>query len=95
MSDNCLGCGAPLNNSVRIELADPQGQLLEEIGNPAMKRDDVALTYALALKSADRVDWAVVNDRIIGRWSISALRYIKDRAWKLAEAKAAARESAR
>lgn len=66
-----------------IELADPQGQLLEEIANPAMKRRDVAQTYAFALRSHDRVNWLLVNGAIIERWSVSGLKYIKDAAWKL------------
>jgi hypothetical protein len=69
--------------AMRIELADPQGQLLEEIADPAMKRRDVALTYGLALRGdVDRVDWPKVNKAIIERWSVAALRWIKDFAWK-------------
>ena len=68
--------------SVRIELADPEGQLLEEIGNPAMRRRDVALTYRLAARrSQDRVDWGKVNRAIIDRWSVSGLEWIKKFAW--------------
>ena len=67
---------------VHIELADPEGQLLEEIANPAMKRKDVAQTYRLALRSADRVSWGIVNRAIISRWSVSALEWIKAEAFK-------------
>ena len=38
--------------TTRIEFADPQGYLLEEIANPAMKRLDVAKTYRLVVNSA-------------------------------------------
>lgn len=70
-------------NDVRIELADPEGQLLEEIADPAMTRRDVALTYGLALRgSQDRVDWPKVNRAIVDRWSLSALEWIKAFAWK-------------
>ena len=66
---------------VRIELADPEGQLLEEIANPKMTRRDVAMTYRLALRNADRVDWPKVNWAIAERWSLSALQWIKKFAW--------------
>jgi hypothetical protein len=69
-------------NSFRIELADPQGQLLEDIATPAMKRRDVAMTYRLALRSADRVDWPAVNRAIIARWAVSALEWIKAEAFR-------------
>jgi hypothetical protein len=69
-------------SGVTVELADPQGQLLEEIANPKMKRRDVAQTYAFALRSHARVNWLLVNGAIIDRWSVSGLRYIKDAAWK-------------
>jgi hypothetical protein len=68
--------------TVRIELADPEGDLLREIADPAMSRHDVRLTYRLALRSQDRVDWAKVNEAIIHRWSLSTLRNIKAWAWK-------------
>lgn len=71
----------PDTRDIRIELADPQGQLLEEIANPKMRRRDVALTYRLALRNADRVDWRKVNEAIISRWSVSALAWIKEFAW--------------
>ena len=67
----------------RIELADPQGYLLGEIANPAMKRLDVAKTYRLVLhsQSRDRVNWRTVNTAVIERWSVSALEWIKKFAW--------------
>ena len=71
-----------MTDGVRIELADPEGQLLEEIADPKMTRRDVALTYRLALRSRDRVDWGKVNRAIIDRWSSSALGWIKEFAWK-------------
>lgn len=77
----------------RIELADPQGQLLEEIADPMMTRRDVALTYAFALRDPDRVDWPAVNGAIVNRWSMSALGYIKDVAWKLHAGKEPSRDT--
>ena len=66
---------------MRIELADPEGQLLGEIADPKMTRRDVALTYRLALKTQDRVDWPKVNEAIVRRWSVAALKYIRAFAW--------------
>ena len=66
----------------RIELADCQPTLLQEIADPAMTRRDVALTYGLALRSSERVDWAIVNAAIIQRWSVSGLNWIKAAAWR-------------
>ncbi len=68
----------------RIELACCEMVLLNEISLPEMKRKDVAQTYALALRSSEAkedVDWAKVNAAIIKRWSVSALKWIKEQAW--------------
>lgn len=66
-----------------IRLADPQGQLMEEIADPKMTRRQVALTYRLAAAEPDRVDWPAVNRAIVARWSMSALEWIKKTAWSL------------
>lgn len=68
--------------TTRIRLADPQGQLLAEIADPAMKRRDVAMTYRFAILEPDRVDWPKVNKAIIDRWSVSGLNWIKKFAWE-------------
>ena len=65
------------------QLMDCERVLLAEIADKRMKRNDVAMTYAMALGSDEEIDWAKVNRAIIDRWSTSALVYIKDRAWKL------------
>lgn len=57
-------------------------RLLVEIANPAAKRLDVAKVYGLALRSRDNTDWPQVNRAIIQRWSVSALVWIKQKAWK-------------
>jgi hypothetical protein len=77
-----------MSDGTRIVLADPEGHLLEEIANPAMKRLDVAKTYRLVLASGDqaRVNWRTVNTAIVDRWSASALEWIKNWAWKNSEA---------
>jgi len=51
------------------------------------KRDIVAIAYAFALVSSEEVDWPKVNKAIIERWSVSALEYIKTKAWKMIEEK--------
>ena len=51
----------------------------------ARTRDDAATVYALAI--VGRLPfrgWKPVNEAIIEKWSVSGLRYIKERAWKLA-----------
>jgi len=73
----------------RAELVDAQGTLLREIADPRMKRDTVAVAYALALRKSfdprldDVVDFATVNRAIMERWSLSALKYIKTKAWRI------------
>ncbi len=52
---------------------DPQASLLREIADKRMRRDDVALTYAFALRHPDEVDFGVVNRAIVDRWSMAAL----------------------
>ena len=64
-----------------IDLADPTGTLLQEIENSKCTRNVVAKTYALALLSTVETDWARVNRASIARWSLSALEWIKARAW--------------
>lgn len=53
---------------------------------------DIALTYALAIRSAaakaDEPDWGTINRAIINRWSMSGLERIKKRAFDLATGKA-------
>jgi hypothetical protein len=66
-----------------FELADPEGQLMEEIADRHMGRRQVALTYGLALRGdVNRVDWPKVNRAIVDRWSMAGLKWIKDFAWK-------------
>lgn len=75
---------------MHVEMIDPQGQILREIADKRMTRDDVALTYAFAIRQSvarqsARVDWTLVNHAIIERWSLSALKYIKTAAWRRVE----------
>lgn len=68
-----------------IQLAACTQTLLNEIAMPEMKRNDVAVTYALAMRSDEETDWKAVNEAIVKRWSMSALTYIKERAWAIRE----------
>jgi hypothetical protein len=49
-------------------------------------RNEVAANYALALiaHGTGWEHWADVNAAILRRWTPSGLRYIKERAWKIA-----------
>lgn len=73
---------------MRIEMVDVQGALEREIADRRMTRDDVALTYAFGLAQPGEVDWPAVNQLILDRWSMAALRYIKDKAWRYVEQRA-------
>ena len=64
-----------------IELADCTRVLLDEICCKESTRDDIAKTYALAMRSSEETDWFIINKAIIKRWSLGALKYIKDSAW--------------
>lgn len=64
-----------------VRMVDPQGQLLSEVADERTTRDDVVLTYAFCLRQGD-VDWVMINRAVIERWSLSGLKYIKERAWR-------------
>jgi hypothetical protein len=65
-----------------IELANTTETLLVEISLPEMKQPDVALTYAMALRSSCKTNWSKVNRAIIDRWSFAGLERVKKLAWK-------------
>jgi hypothetical protein len=67
---------------VAFALVDPEGTLLSEIDDPRLTREDVALSYALAIRSGGDLDWRLINQAIIDRWSLSALKWIKEYAWR-------------
>lgn len=49
-----------------------------------LSQKDIAVTYAMAMKSAaqgaDAPDWKVINTAILSRWKMSGLERIKKRA---------------
>lgn len=67
--------------NTKIELMSTTETLLEEISNKELHKKDIAQTYALALKSSEKTDWGKVNQAIIDRWSLSALKDIKEWVW--------------
>lgn len=68
----------------RFVLVCPEQTVEGEIAAGA-KRQDVAETYALALRYCPGADFKRINTAILNRWSVSALRWIKERAWAYAE----------
>ncbi len=72
--------------SGHFELFGCESTLLREVGDSRIKQKDVAVTYALALRSSDAPNWATVNRAIMKRWSFSGLERIKKLAWKVAAA---------
>jgi hypothetical protein len=71
-----------------IELRCCTEVLLQEIQDDEFSKEEVALTYAMAICSSETKDWKAINDAIKKRWSASAIERIKRMAWKRIEAKA-------
>jgi hypothetical protein len=61
--------------------------ILQDVGAAEATQKDVALTYAMAIKShaqgADKPDWSTINKAIIARWNMKALERIKKRAFDI------------
>jgi hypothetical protein len=70
---------------IQINLVCCTQVLLQDIFCKEATQKDVALTYAMALKSeaqgADKPDWGQVNRAILARWSTAGLKRIKKLAW--------------
>ena len=65
-------------------LSLPEETILDEISKKEFKRKDIAETYHLVMVAEQfgkKVDWNKINKAIIGRWSLSGLKYIKKYAW--------------
>ena len=76
---------APVKRGARITLLNAERHLLNDIADRRLTRDNIAITYAMALGSDEAINWGKVNQAILDRWSPAALTYIKDKAWKFAE----------
>lgn len=76
-----------MTKAVQINLVCCTQVLLQDIGAKEARQKDIALTYAMAIKSwaqgADDPDWQTINEAIIARWSISGLERIKKRAFDI------------
>ena len=71
---------------MKVQMVLVEEIILREIADPKMTRKDIALIYAFGIRDEpDKTDWAKVNEAIISRWSLSALDYIKNRAWRIIE----------
>lgn len=73
-------------SEVQINLVCCTDVILNEV-EKGVPRKDIALTYALAIKSemqgADRPDWKKINQAIVARWGFKGLEALKKSAWKL------------
>jgi len=76
---------APRPGAIRVELVCCTKVLLSEVANPKITQTSLATTYALALCSSEKTDWAKVNEAIVARWSRSGLERVKKKAWKRME----------
>ncbi len=65
--------------------------ILQDLTVPKITQKDVAITYAMAIKSAaqkaDAPDWKTINEAIIAKWSMSGLERIKKRAFDILSGK--------
>lgn len=66
--------------------------ILNEVAHKECTQRDIALSYALAIKSAaqgaDKPDWRKINTAILERWSMAGLERIKKAAFDLCNGKA-------
>jgi hypothetical protein len=83
------------DGSVQAAVLDDMTEMILNVVEPPSRRADVVSVYAtvilfghFAVPPRMNADWSRVNNAIIGRWSVSALNYIKTRAWKDAERRA-------
>ena len=80
-----------LGDGWRINMVCCTEVICNEVSHKQIKQRDVALSYALALKSqmqkADTPDWGKINRAIIDRWSMAGLERIKKAAFDLCSGK--------
>lgn len=72
---------------MNVELMGAEEIILQEIADKDFTRDNVATTYAFCIASLDNTKFGRINKAIVERWSLSALDYIKNKAWKIVEGK--------
>lgn len=75
----------------RINLVCCTQVIIDEVAQSELTQRDIALTYAMAIKSAmqgaDKPDWRAINTAILARWKMSGLERIKARAMKIVSGK--------
>jgi hypothetical protein len=74
---------------VSFQLVNAASVVESEIA-AGLQQKDIALTYALAMRSEDggeKQDWPRMNNAILARWP-KGLERVKTMAWKIAEGKA-------
>ena len=72
-----------LNDKGKVASVDFVQWIMNEIGDKAFKRQQVADTYAVLLrKGVTPEDVRKINRAIIERWSRAGLTWIKEQAWK-------------
>ena len=80
-----------MSSEWRINLIGCTDVILQELTWKQTTRKSVALTYAMAMKSAaqkaDTPDWRKINEAIIAKWGMKGLERVKTRAWRLIEGK--------
>ena len=78
-------------DNLKINLVCCTMVLLQDVACRQMRQKDVALTYAMAIKSeaqgADKPDWKTINEAILGRWKMSGLERIKNLAFDYIDGK--------
>jgi hypothetical protein len=61
--------------------------ICDQVAIKQATQKDIALTYAMAIKSAaqnaDDPDWGAINRAILARWKMSGLERIKKRAFDI------------
>lgn len=75
----------------RINLVGCTDVIMQEVACKESTQKDIALTYAMAIKSqadgADTPDWPAINRAVLSRWKMSGLERIKKRAFDLLSGK--------
>jgi hypothetical protein len=70
---------------MKIELHDPEGQIMKELSDGGFSQASVAITYAFLLcqEEGKRADWHAINAAIQRRWKgNTALTRVKKMAWQ-------------
>jgi hypothetical protein len=85
MTGHASLCAALPDQPRHVVLGLVNANLWASIYDSARTRDDVAEAYAERLRLAGpEGGWQEFNQAILERWSMSGLRYIKEKAWKIA-----------